>query len=83
MVSFFLAVLTLVYTGRLVPRATYEDMRKDRDYWREALQVKMDTVSTKVDQNTTVAGELTKTVDSFFDSLQPPERERRPRGPRP
>lgn len=25
----------MVYTGRLVPRATYRDMEKDRDTWRE------------------------------------------------
>ena len=25
-----------VITGRLVPRSTLDDMRQDRDYWREA-----------------------------------------------
>jgi hypothetical protein len=30
-----LAVLLLL-TGRLIPRRTYDDMRQDRDHWREA-----------------------------------------------
>lgn len=28
-------VALLVFTGRLVPRRTYDDMVQDRDYWRE------------------------------------------------
>ena len=30
-----LAFCWLVFTGRLVPRRTYEDMRTDRDNWRQ------------------------------------------------
>ena len=29
-------VALMIYRGQLVPRRTYDDLRQDRDYWREA-----------------------------------------------
>ena len=29
-------VALMVFIGRLVPRRTYDDLARDRDYWREA-----------------------------------------------
>lgn len=32
----------LIYTGRLVPRATYQEARNDRDAWKEAYEKQRD-----------------------------------------
>lgn len=32
-------VVLMVYTGRLIPRRTYDDLLDDRNKWREACQM--------------------------------------------
>jgi hypothetical protein len=70
----------LILTGRLVPRSAVEDLRADRDYWREALATCQATNGEKLDQNTAVLTELTSTTDRFFDSLPAPAGRRTQRG---
>lgn len=74
------ACIWSVLTGRLVPRQQIEDLRADRDYWREALATCQATNGEKLDQNTAVLAELTSTTDRFYDSLPVPAGRRTPRG---
>lgn len=44
-------VLTMVLTGRLVPRRTHADTIKERDLWREVATTKLDgTITELTDQ---------------------------------
>jgi hypothetical protein len=72
----------LVFTGRLVPRSTVEDLRADRDNWRDAALAKEETRQVEAEQSRLVLDELAQTVDRFISSLPPPAGDRRqlPRG---
>lgn len=44
------ALLTLVLTGRLIPRRIHKDTLEERNLWRTAAEVKDDTISELVTQ---------------------------------
>ncbi len=77
-VTFLFVVLWLVFTGRLVPRATVDDIRADRDNWRQVALAKEETRQVEAAQNNVVLEELSATVDKFINSLPPPARRRPP-----
>lgn len=73
------AVAMLIFTGRLVPRSTLDDMRADRDNWRAAALAKEEARQVEAAQNHLVLNELAATVDRFISALPQPD-PRRPRG---
>jgi hypothetical protein len=83
-VGFLFVVLFMVYTGRLVPRATVDDLRADRDNWRDTARAQGEARQVEAAQSQLVLDELAQTVDRFINSLPPPAGERRqlPRGGR-
>ncbi len=82
-VAMLFLVAMLVFTGRLVPRATLDDMRQDRDNWKDAALAKEETRQVEAAQSHLVLEELSATVDRFISSLpQPDERDRRRGGGR-
>ncbi len=76
-VTFLFAVLWMVYTGRLVPRATVDDLRADRDNWRAAATTQTEARQVEAEQSRLVLDELAQTVDRFIASLPPPSGDRR------
>jgi len=81
-VGFLFIVLFMVYTGRLVPRATVDDIRADRDNWRQVALAKEETRQVEAAQSHLVLEELSATVDRFIGSLPPPPGDQRRRLPR-
>lgn len=77
--ALLMAVAWLVFTGRLVPRSSVEDIRADRDNWRDAAQAREETRKVEAAQHNLVLEELSATVDRFINSLPPPAG-RPPRG---
>lgn len=72
-----LAVLLLL-TGRLIPRRTYDDLKKDRDDWKAAHQKSEETRGQLVG-HMTVMVEQAKVTESLLRSLgahrtPPPEK---------
>ena len=62
-----LAVL-MVLTGRLIPRATYQEKAKEADQWRSAYEVEREA-RVKSDAQTRELLELAKTSQSFLQSV--------------
>lgn len=71
-VGFLFVVLFMVYTGRLVPRSTVDDLRADRDNWRDTARSQAEARQVEADQSRLVLEELSATVDRFISSLPPP-----------
>ena len=67
----------LIFTGRLVPRSAVDDIRADRDNWRQVALAKEETRQVEAAQNNVVLEELSATVDKFINSLPPPAGQRR------
>ncbi|MFI9598953.1 hypothetical protein ACIHCX_03560 [Streptomyces sp. NPDC052043] len=73
-VGLLVLVFLYVITGRLVPRRTYNDLLKERDYWRAA---HAEEVAARRDERalTTELLEVAHTADHVLASLPPPRRE--------
>ncbi len=71
-VSFLFVVLWLVFTGRLVPRSAVDDLRADRDNWRDTARAHAEARQVESAQSQLVLDELAQTVDRFISSLPPP-----------
>ena len=59
----------LVFTGRLVPRRTHEDVIHDRDEWRSESRIKDAQIAEK-DMQLRHMAEVGKTVEQAFRGLQ-------------
>lgn len=75
-VAFFvlLAVARMVYTGKLVPRSTHEDVLKDRADWRAACEAKDETIRVLSAQHGDMRDSL-EVVEQFVRSLPQPPRQ--------
>lgn len=71
-VGVVLLVGWLVFTGRLVPRRTYEDIIHDRDEWRAAQRISETARQVAADQVDELL-EHARTTDAFIRSLPHPE----------
>lgn len=65
-------VVLLVLTGRLIPRRTYDDLREERDMWRQAFHESESTRHVERDQALT-AVEVGQTAVKVLQSLPTPE----------
>jgi hypothetical protein len=64
--------IILILRGRLVPRSTYDDLRADRDQWREAHRLSEEARLTQTRQLDAVleVGETVKNVMNALDSVR-------------
>jgi len=69
-VGVVLLVGWLIFTGRLVPRTTYEDVMHDRDEWRAAHRISETARQVAADQVDELL-EHARTTDAFIRSLRP------------
>jgi len=81
-VGFLFVVLFMVYTGRLVPRTAVDDLRADRDNWRDTARAQQEARQVEAAQSQLVLEELAATVDRFIGSLPPPAGDPRRQAPR-
>lgn len=58
----------LVFNGYLVPRRTYQDMKDDRDYWRQAHSISEEARGVK-DEQLNVVKDIGQTVMMFSRAL--------------
>lgn len=58
----------LIFTGRLVPRRTYEDIVHDRDEWRAAHRIS-ETARVQAADQVEHLLENTRTTDAFIGAL--------------
>lgn len=59
----------LIFTGRLVPRRTYDDMVHDRDQWRAESRIKDAQIDVK-DEQLAHLGEVGRTVEALASAIQ-------------
>jgi hypothetical protein len=69
--------IVLILRGRLVPRSTYDDLRADRDQWREAHRLSEEARLTQTRQLDAVL-EVGETVKNVMNALDSVRREGRP-----
>lgn len=80
-VGAIIAFVTLVMTGRLIPRSTHLLMLKvqqdqmiqiveDRKYWRDASNLKDQTITALTDSNETLTTEVAQSIHKTMTALQ-------------
>ncbi|MFG2532818.1 hypothetical protein [Streptomyces sp. NPDC048516] len=67
-VALLAVVVLMVLTGRLIPRRTYDDMREERNTWRDAHTESEAARAEERDQNRQLM-ELAHTAGHVLDSL--------------
>ena len=59
----------LVYTGKLVPRTTYDDKVHEANEWRTEGRIKDQTITEVSETSNLVLRDLVPTLERFFTSL--------------